>query len=487
MTLSAEPAERATARLPPASSTETQSEFSRRARVVCLHGFAVVVVASFRQLTEDDALVLYGGGILMGAVFPLLALVEARSSTLRLTPLSFLFGWITVGFGPSAIYTGWQIDSQIPLLLGPQLIDPHDCVAGYIIYLFGTWVMHVGIQLSRPTERAGDSSVPATMTSFALLWTVGVILRLANLQFSIAATYAWGTLAALSGVAISSSIRGALSSRRWALLVVGTCIEFTLNIRTGSKAFMMLSFIPLMWPLVVVPSLRRWIVPIFGVFVVVYFGIVFPVVSTTRAMGTDASKTDPVSTFYSVLSNGAVEDGSSVDDPADSFLRRHFDSGPMGYIYGEVERNGYLNGSGLDYLIYAFVPRFLWPEKPIVSRGAWFTYQLGQANSPEEATTSTGQSSVGELYWNFGIPGVAVGMAVIGAAIGLLWRIATTRPFDHPLKMLLFILLLFNMIDEPEAGAVIVGLIFRFFAVGVPIVLLTLRQRPEGRQLLTSS
>ena len=112
--------------------------------------------------------------------------------------------------------------------------------------------------------------------------------------------------------------------------------------------------------------------------------------------------------------------------------------------------------------MYTFIPRLLWPDKPSVSRGAWFTAYLGAAAREEEATTSTGISATGELYWNFGVPGVAVGMCGIGLLYGLLWRMAGANP-QKPFRMLLYVLVSIpGMVDMPEAVTVYGGILSQF-------------------------
>src|SRR5262249_19844214 len=77
------------------------------------------------------------------------------------------------------------------------------------------------------------------------------------------------------------------------------------------------------------------------------------------------------------------------------FFERQFDPIPTGFIHGEVEKYGLLYGESMDYLAYAFIPRLFWPDKPAITRGAWFTVYLGDALTEEGATTSTGLSAAG--------------------------------------------------------------------------------------------
>jgi hypothetical protein len=63
----------------------------------------------------------------------------------------------------------------------------------------------------------------------------------------------------------------------------------------------------------------------------------------------------------------------------------------------------------------AFVPRLIWPDKPDVPTGQLFNHEIIQG---EVADTYISPSHLGELYWNFGWPGLLSGMLSIGAILG---------------------------------------------------------------------
>jgi hypothetical protein len=58
---------------------------------------------------------------------------------------------------------------------------------------------------------------------------------------------------------------------------------------------------------------------------------------------------------------------------------------------------------------YPFVPRFIWKSKPILDKGARFSDVLGYGND-----TSTAVTYPGDLYLSFGVPGIVVGMLLLG-------------------------------------------------------------------------
>jgi len=165
-----------------------------------------------------------------------------------------------------------------------------------------------------------------------------------------------------------------------------------------------------------------------------------------------------IETFADIFSEptGAPSQVSAWE-PVDALLRRQFDPAPVSYIAGEVQTYGLQYGATMDYIRYAFIPRILWPDKPAVTRGAWFTVYTGFAETEAEATTSTGITATGELYWNFGLPGVLAGMFVIGWLLALLWRLAGTDPRGDIVRTLLYVSLMLQMNNMSEFVTVLVS------------------------------
>jgi hypothetical protein len=74
------------------------------------------------------------------------------------------------------------------------------------------------------------------------------------------------------------------------------------------------------------------------------------------------------------------------------------------------------NGRTLVELVLAFIPRLVWPDKPSVATGQLFNKQVVHGFGD----TYISPSHLGELYWNFGWPGVVVGMMLIGMLLGFI-------------------------------------------------------------------
>jgi hypothetical protein len=88
-----------------------------------------------------------------------------------------------------------------------------------------------------------------------------------------------------------------------------------------------------------------------------------------------------------------------------------------------VEHTGvdvkFQNGSTLTPLLATFIPKIIWSDKPAVATGRVVNTEF-HVTEADFSDTYISPSIPGELYWNFGWPGILIGMAAIGVAIGYL-------------------------------------------------------------------
>ena len=442
-----------------------------------VHALLVLLAAIF-LVSGEPAFTLCASGSIVAPTFLILAYLEGKKEQLRITPISVYLFWNSFGLGFSAIFMGFKIAQGEWVDFSVAQILPDDLATGYVIYLLGSLAVHIGLNYMRPFEnRKRGAPAEHSSVSFAgigVLWTLGMIYLFRASWFSslgnVSRPLGSMALGALSLFVLVPSERMGISKRAFGvMLFIGTAGLLFANIRSGSKAFIMFSFIPLIWMLLVRRDLRRWSMPIGIGLLLFYFGVVAPAVERSREVQVQEGETALTHLIASFGSAPRV--GASMfelySNQLDDFLNRQFEAVSTGYLVGEVRKDGYQWGDTMSYAMYAFIPRLLWPNKPSVSRGAWFTAYLGAAAREEEATTSTGISATGELYWNFGVPGVAVGMCGIGLLYGLLWRMAGANP-QELLHMLLYVLVSFpGMIDMPEAVTVYGGILSQFLLFSV--------------------
>jgi hypothetical protein len=154
---------------------------------------------------------------------------------------------------------------------------------------------------------------------------------------------------------------------------------------------------------------------------VVYAVIVFPVFQAYRTEihgNRGIARTSVVENFGKVLglALSAEERVNSGHARAQTLLERSSLRASVQLIVGKTGNEvGYQNGYTLTPLIATFIPKIIWPNKPDVPTGQLVNKQF-HVTEGEDVYISP--SHLGELYWNFGWPGVLIGMTCIGAILG---------------------------------------------------------------------
>jgi hypothetical protein len=162
-------------------------------------------------------------------------------------------------------------------------------------------------------------------------------------------------------------------------------------------------------------------VPIMWVALMIVVTIVaFPLLQANRAVRSDKGQNNTqisqnvFETFKKALE--AKDKVNTGRDRAQTALERLTLKGSV-----EILVNGtgsvapFQNGYTLSPVITVFIPRILWPEKPAIETGRILNRDF---HLSESADTYMSPSHIGELYWNFGWPGILVGMSIIGMLLG---------------------------------------------------------------------
>lgn len=461
---------------------------------VYLHAAAVGITALSLYIGENPSFTLMLGGGLTFITYLILAWMEGRQVPIWFSPLSYYFLWYSLGQGLSAIYIGSITVSGAFVSFSPPKVSPADVAFGYVIYLGGALALHIGLQWFRPSrEESPENKSDLRSGHFFLLvvlWALGLwaiwdpawIVPLG----APGRIFQWASLAALCQFTLTGRKPFRLSRPAFiAVLTIGTVGLFVVNMMAYSKAALMLSFFPVMWLFIIKRPLRRWLPLLGAALAVFYLFVLAPIVMTARLAPLERGESPAerlVKIFQVWGTVGLETDGTSIlSVQTDSFLMRQFDPIAISYLIGEVETFGLQRGATMAYVAYAFIPRILWPEKPTVTRGAWFAYYVGFAPSEAESTMSLGITATGELYWNYGVPAVLVGMFGIGCLMGGLWRMAGADPRRHPLHMLLYILVTINIVNMAEAVTVLVSIVVTYLTFKAAFFAMNLFQQPNRR------
>jgi hypothetical protein len=111
-----------------------------------------------------------------------------------------------------------------------------------------------------------------------------------------------------------------------------------------------------------------------------------------------------------------------------------------------------------------FVPRILWPNKPSIAIGREFgeTFQLV---NPVDDLTQIAPTFTGELYWNFDVVGVIVGMFLFGAAMRAFYDRFGAGREAAPLRFACYLGLLPTLIHFEGNVAMMMGIVAKTLIV----------------------
>ena len=196
-----------------------------------------------------------------------------------------------------------------------------------------------------------------------------------------------------------------------------------------------------------------------GAFAVVAVFVIFPLFNTYRnqsdRLGTDVrmSRTIDLAARW--------DRHEYLDHSVNDFMKRI----SLVYCVGAILRDvpsavPYRYGDTLALLpISLFVPRIIWPDKPNITIGREFgvTFQLV---NPTDQLTQISPTITGELYWNYDIPGVVVGMFLIGGFMRAVYERYGSGTARTPLRTACYLALLPMAIHfEGNVAGMVAGLL----------------------------
>jgi hypothetical protein len=163
----------------------------------------------------------------------------------------------------------------------------------------------------------------------------------------------------------------------------------------------------------------RWIVG-----ATVAIALVFPIMSAKRVVMTEElamSRLEALPRTFAILMR-TIEEGDAIrtgkyEQSSETFLQRESVKGNVELIVEGTGAGGhaYKLGSTFKPLLYVFLPRVLWSDKPGGNSAQLLNREFHVSADPD---TFISPSHLGEWYWNFGLAGVIVGMALGGALLG---------------------------------------------------------------------
>jgi hypothetical protein len=266
------------------------------------------------------------------------------------------------------------------------------------------------------------------------------------------------------------------------LVAMTACASLVLAFTFGSK---MLAVTILALPAVAYYEVKRKLPLKTGIVVVLIFVfLIVPLYNTYRQMDRDLGASRRLDQTFAQASNWSSD--KYLDASLFAFLQRMTVVTSVAAIMSDTGRFvPYRYGETIILApIGLLIPRFLWPEKPEIGIGREFgsTFRL---KNPFDMETEIALSIVGEFYWNFAIPGVVIGMWLLGMAYRWYFqRYGAGAGFD-PLRKAIYVTLLPGaLLIEGSFAVTIGGLIKTLIILGVFLLLFRrlgwLEEQPES-------
>jgi hypothetical protein len=208
--------------------------------------------------------------------------------------------------------------------------------------------------------------------------------------------------------------------------------------------------------------------------------LVFPVLTAKREVMSEQlqmSRSQALSHETEILSRAlrqlSAEHAGNSGESSQTLLQRISNKGAIETFVVHCGRDQpFKHGATLVPLLYIFVPRIVWGEKPGDNAAETFNRDY---HISEDLDTHISPSHIGELYWNFGYPGLIAGEILIGILLGYIARKFYDRPTISLTGALVLILTLYELVARQEGsigieyvvwarGLVLIGLLHWLFA-----------------------
>jgi hypothetical protein len=101
-------------------------------------------------------------------------------------------------------------------------------------------------------------------------------------------------------------------------------------------------------------------------------------------------------------------------------------------------------------IVTTAIPRILWPNKPSTNIGLEVGKTFHMAGFSNYSQIAPSQ--IGELYWNFHVPGIVVGMFLIGVWLRVLYLRFGANQGSNPFRLAVYVVLLYTTYNCLDGG-----------------------------------
>lgn len=379
----------------------------------------------------DIACLFWGALAVTVAVIPL-ALDFGRAPQQRHLFLSMISIAYTVNF-VVPVFANYipAVGPMDPAAMQSSNLMPADIARGQWVAMLGLVFFFGGYAV--PFQSAVRSVLPSrgyewsqnsALTATGILMVTGWFFYIAASAGLIPASLGTGWLAGITSATITGSALLTAtylkyrSTVAWMLLIILVPMTTIINFMTGSKTAVLMpaAMVVMTWVIVKRTIRLRWILA--GVLAIT---MLYPVAAFWR---------------QDILQMNTLNMADIVKNPGPALHRTSLflsSSRVVNYFEAGLEATGrrldaigiasviirdtpsvspFQNGRTLALIPIAFIPRILWPGKPIIPIGGWISKTYTRYGYLTD--TNLAATWIGEFYLNFGLAGVAGGMWVLG-------------------------------------------------------------------------
>jgi hypothetical protein len=390
-----------------------------------------------------------GGGSLLELPYVMLLFAICSS------PLPFIKrlndAYALLGVVMAINFISFGLADAVGMLSAPKFVRPDSSLvdAGEAILLIGLLMQvlggHVGIRLAArrgATEVAKDWPRSFLVPIGLLLWTAGCVATLyqslvvqpTNTSEAVVAGFTklgvWKTsililmenYAGPLGLVVLSYWWSKWAQRSGTLLMLTIIlVQFAVGWVVDTKETALNAPVVMLLTRFVVAGRvpTRWLVcSVLGAM------LVFPVLTAKRIIMTEGlglTRVQALEHMGEIIERAIAErnlarTSNKYEQKAGSFLERLTDKAAVETFAEHVGKDHpYLMGAPFIQILYAFAPRIIWSDKPGENSAQLFNRDF---HLSADRDTFISPTHLGELYWNFGYPGVIFGMGMIGMLLG---------------------------------------------------------------------
>lgn len=174
----------------------------------------------------------------------------------------------------------------------------------------------------------------------------------------------------------------------------------------------------------------------------------------------------------------------SPGERSQSILERASIKGNVELLFTRVGSDiPFEDGQTLADLAYAFVPKLIWADKPPVETGQLFNRLVIRG----EGDTDVSPSHLGELYWNFGWPGLTIGMAFIGALLGYVGAKSNLADGLSATRLMVMMATVYSLCMDFEGSIAISYVVWLRSIAAIGVLHLLLARPARGERALTAA